>query len=319
MQIYMPLEAGRWTYAEVRAFVGTCGRMIGRADPDRVTMAWRIADRTGKIVHRPQHEPAGREHRRRVFAAARAARAGLDTAHVGRGRGRRVRAAGLPDRQRVGALRARSATCGRPCARARRRTSSEAMEALGRRRSEDDPSGPLPRTAAKAVEAKTSDEIALASKDPALFEYVRRREFGPGGHHRAGAGRRGRRGQLVRDPQASRDTAALRRAARTRRRRCRPGRSRRACRRRRATSAWRCAPRIHPLEYGKFEGTIPEGHYGAGEVRIFDDGWYEPIEWTDTKVSFRLHGRRYPGPRVPLRQDEDATGSRSSRAPRRGR
>jgi bifunctional non-homologous end joining protein LigD len=52
---------------------------------------------------------------------------------------------------------------------------------------------------------------------------------------------------------------------------------------------------VHPLEYGSFEGTIPEGHYGAGEVRIFDDGWYEPIEWTDTKVSFRLHGRRYPG------------------------
>jgi bifunctional non-homologous end joining protein LigD len=51
----------------------------------------------------------------------------------------------------------------------------------------------------------------------------------------------------------------------------------------------------HPLEYGGFEGTIPEGHYGAGEVRIFDDGWYEPVEWTDTKVSFRLHGRRYPG------------------------
>jgi bifunctional non-homologous end joining protein LigD len=52
---------------------------------------------------------------------------------------------------------------------------------------------------------------------------------------------------------------------------------------------------VHPLEYGSFEGTIPEGHYGAGEVRIFDDGWYEPVEWTDTKVSFRLHGRRYPG------------------------
>ncbi|MGZ8583514.1 MAG: non-homologous end-joining DNA ligase, partial [Actinomycetota bacterium] len=52
---------------------------------------------------------------------------------------------------------------------------------------------------------------------------------------------------------------------------------------------------VHPLEYGKFEGTIPEGHYGAGEVRIFDDGWYEPVEWTDTKVSFVLHGRRYPG------------------------
>ena len=61
----------------------------------------------------------------------------------------------------------------------------------------------------------------------------------------------------------------------------------------------------HPLEYGKFSGTIPEGHYGAGEVRIFDDGWYEPIEWDDKKVSFKLHGRRYPGSGVPLREDPD--------------
>ena len=31
-------------------------------------------------------------------------------------------------------------------------------------------------------------------------------------------------------------------------------------------------------------------------MRIFDDGWYEPIEWDDAKkVSFKLHGRRYPG------------------------
>ena len=38
---------------------------------------------------------------------------------------------------------------------------------------------PLPRTAAKAVAARTAEEIAAASKDPALFEYVRRRDFGP--------------------------------------------------------------------------------------------------------------------------------------------
>jgi len=51
----------------------------------------------------------------------------------------------------------------------------------------------------------------------------------------------------------------------------------------------------HPLEYATFEGTIPKGHYGAGEVRIFDAGRYELLEWDDRKVSFRLHGRRYPG------------------------
>jgi bifunctional non-homologous end joining protein LigD len=32
----------------------------------------------------------------------------------------------------------------------------------------------------------------------------------------------------------------------------------------------------HPLEYGKFHGTIPAGHYGAGEVKIWDEGRFEP-------------------------------------------
>jgi bifunctional non-homologous end joining protein LigD len=51
----------------------------------------------------------------------------------------------------------------------------------------------------------------------------------------------------------------------------------------------------HPIEYASFQGTIPEGHYGAGEVRIFDNGTYELVEWDDKKVGFVLHGRRYPG------------------------
>ncbi|MGH2739015.1 MAG: non-homologous end-joining DNA ligase, partial [Actinomycetota bacterium] len=51
----------------------------------------------------------------------------------------------------------------------------------------------------------------------------------------------------------------------------------------------------HPMEYADFEGWIPKGHYGAGEVRIFDRGAYELIEWKDEKVSFRLHGVRNRG------------------------
>src|SRR5712672_2102274 len=31
----------------------------------------------------------------------------------------------------------------------------------------------------------------------------------------------------------------------------------------------------HPLEYRKFEGVIPKGQYGGGEVIIWDQGTYE--------------------------------------------
>jgi bifunctional non-homologous end joining protein LigD len=51
----------------------------------------------------------------------------------------------------------------------------------------------------------------------------------------------------------------------------------------------------HPIEYGSFEGWIPEGEYGGGEVRIFDRGRYEAPEWEDGKITFRLEGGRHRG------------------------
>jgi bifunctional non-homologous end joining protein LigD len=51
----------------------------------------------------------------------------------------------------------------------------------------------------------------------------------------------------------------------------------------------------HPIEYANFEGWIPEGEYGAGEVKIFDRGRYEAPEWKDDKVTFRLEGSRQRG------------------------
>ncbi len=51
----------------------------------------------------------------------------------------------------------------------------------------------------------------------------------------------------------------------------------------------------HPLSYGSFEGTIPEGQYGAGTVEIWDDGTYDLLEWSDGAIGFILHGRRLNG------------------------
>jgi DNA ligase D-like protein (predicted ligase)/DNA ligase D-like protein (predicted 3'-phosphoesterase) len=51
----------------------------------------------------------------------------------------------------------------------------------------------------------------------------------------------------------------------------------------------------HPLEYGGFEGTIPDGLYGAGEVSIWDKGFYVPVRWLEDKIEIVLVGERLKG------------------------
>jgi bifunctional non-homologous end joining protein LigD len=51
----------------------------------------------------------------------------------------------------------------------------------------------------------------------------------------------------------------------------------------------------HPLEYRKFEGTIPPGQYGAGSVKIFDNGSYEPLFWKEDEIEVTLKGERLHG------------------------
>lgn len=67
----------------------------------------------------------------------------------------------------------------------------------------------------------------------------------------------------------------------------------------------------HPLAYGKFAGTIPEGNYGAGTVNIWDSGTWEPMEpnwereFKKGKMKFVLHGGRLEGPYLLARMKEE--------------
>lgn len=51
----------------------------------------------------------------------------------------------------------------------------------------------------------------------------------------------------------------------------------------------------HPLEYRKFQGTIPEGQYGAGTVKIWDNGQLSIKKWEETKIEFKLQGKKLEG------------------------
>src|SRR5258706_15914940 len=57
----------------------------------------------------------------------------------------------------------------------------------------------------------------------------------------------------------------------------------------------------HPIEYANFEGTIPEGSYGAGTVMVWDTGTYEVLEVDPVaalrsgKIHFILKGRKLKG------------------------
>jgi bifunctional non-homologous end joining protein LigD len=56
----------------------------------------------------------------------------------------------------------------------------------------------------------------------------------------------------------------------------------------------------HPLEYGDYEGIIPQGNYGAGPVLIWDSGEFKPEEEAISalkkgRLSFTLDGNKLKG------------------------
>jgi bifunctional non-homologous end joining protein LigD len=73
----------------------------------------------------------------------------------------------------------------------------------------------------------------------------------------------------------------------------------------------------HPLEYGSFEGTIPEGQYGGGTVMLWDEGTWEPVgdprsAYEKGRLTFVLHGKRLKGEWHLVRMGGRTSGKRDN-------
>ncbi|OAF13403.1 ATP-dependent DNA ligase [Bradyrhizobium centrolobii] len=70
----------------------------------------------------------------------------------------------------------------------------------------------------------------------------------------------------------------------------------------------------HPLDYGDFEGTIPEGQYGGGTVMLWDRGYWESDDpergFEKGDLKFTLQGDKLHGSWVLVRMRSDRTGGK---------
>jgi len=305
VQVYVPIEP-RFTHDEVREFVRLIGRMILAADPDRVTMTWEVRRRTGKVFIDHNMNRSG-ANIAAVYSMRPEPRASVSTPvtwdEVAK---RRIR----PESFRIDNVFTRLRKVGdlfRPVID-EPQDIGPAMKALGVDLSKAPPMpGVIQRGRGRAVPTEpaadapapsrrrrreTSEEVIARSKDPKLGEYLRKRDFEatpeppPDVPETRGASfviQKHRATRLHYDTRLERDGVLVSWAVPK-------GLPVRKGERRLAVHV-----EDHPMEYATFEGVIPEGHYGAGPVRIFDAGTYDTLEWTDKKVTFRLHGRRYRG------------------------
>ena len=264
MQIYIPIELGP-TYDEVREFVGKVGHAIRRADPDRVTMEWDTRKRTGKVFidHNMNRQGANIS----AVYSVRPEPGGTVSMPV---TWEEVEAGVRPGDFTMMNAHERVAEVGdhfRPVL--------------------DEPIDV--RAAFEQLGVSITDTGEAAER---LTEYRRKRDFTATPEPPPRPGDEPGDRFVIQKHDATRLHYDLRLErggvlvswAVPKGLPTEPGEKRLAVH-----------TEDHPIEYGDFEGWIPEGHYGAGEVRIFDRGTYEALEWQDDKVTFRLHGKRHHG------------------------
>jgi bifunctional non-homologous end joining protein LigD len=70
----------------------------------------------------------------------------------------------------------------------------------------------------------------------------------------------------------------------------------------------------HPLDYGDFEGTIPEGQYGGGTVQLWDRGYWQSDDpekgFRKGDLKFTLDGQKLHGSWVLVRMRNDRNGGK---------
>jgi bifunctional non-homologous end joining protein LigD len=299
IQVYVPITPGH-SYGQVRDLVGRVGHLIRQADPDRVTMEWEVKRRTGK-----------------VFIDHNMNRVGANIASVYSLRPEPGATVSTPltwKEVETTRVRPQDFTITSIWSRVKRadpfralleapQDLGKALEAVGVDREDavastashrvDLPDPPSAKATRPRKRSKSDEAIAM-SRDPNLREYLKKRDFEgtpePAGAP-ADAGADGNSFVIQRhdatrlhyDLRLERDGVLVSWAV--------P----KGLPFERGTKHLAVQTEDHPMEYGSFAGTIPKGHYGAGEVRIWDRGTYDLLEWSDRKVSFRLHGERHQG------------------------
>jgi bifunctional non-homologous end joining protein LigD len=306
MQIYVPVTPGH-TYEETRAFVGAIGRAILRADPERVTMEWDISKRTGKIFVDHNMNRLGAN-----IASAYSVRPEPGATVSTPLTWEEVEAGATPQDFTIATVHARFAEVGdlfrgvvekpvdlHPVFDALGLRLEDKHETAGSERvgTPSGAEGPPRAGRGEGAGARGGPEDPTPSGESAaqlLEEYRRKRDFAgtpeppPEAGQAAGPDtqfviQKHNATRLHYDLRLERDGVlaswAVPRGLPTM-----PGERRLAVR-----------TEDHPMEYLDFEGWIPKGHYGAGEMKIFDRGTFEPLEWKDDKLTIRLHGRRHRG------------------------
>ena len=302
MQIYVPIDRIH-TAAQVREWVGRVCRLINRADPDRTTMEWSIDRRPDAVFLDHNMNTEGKN-----IAATYSPRPERSASVATPLTWDEVAEPFVPSSFTIATIFDRLAKTGdlfTPVLQGGQNLRA-AMKTLGMdpdARADDlvHVAGPPRPTTSPPARRQAAPPAAKAIEEPSgdvptrLAEYDRKRDFAktpePAGE-RAGAGAADKPRFVLQHHLATRLHHDLR------------------LERHGTAPSWALPKGLpdvmnvrhlavqtedHPLEYMSFSGEIPAGEYGGGPVRIWDEGTYDLLEWTDRKVTFRLHGRRHHG------------------------